>query len=221
MASTSRTAVSNPTLNSEGGGAAGQPFAEIKTYHSHLSMCVNKGDLLRLEPGRWLNNHIINYVIWTTNNCYYETRLMKPVEICFLPTLVWADYKTHGVYRPRTTIHPFLSTFVVIPMNIDDSHWIVVILAYCKHNLVISDDDDNHRKPVGIFVLDSLRTAKHDEEFKADVLAFLDVVGAAQAGFQPHLLGAVPFHWPDDVSSSTEVPPDSTYLTLDIDSQTR
>lgn len=193
--------VTDPKRRPEG-GAEGQAYAEIKTYHSHMSMCVNRDDLRRLAPGKWLSSHIINYVIWTIANAYFETRLMKPTEICFLPTLVWADYKSHRLYRPRTTLHPFLSPFVVIPMNVEDSHWIVVIVAYFKSNLIISDEDEDPQRPAGIYVLDPLPTATRDKEFEKDVVKFLDTVGAAQAGFQHHLLGDVPIHWPSKVSRS-------------------
>lgn len=186
-------------------------------------MCVNQGDLHRLEPGRWINSRIINYVIWSITNTYYETRLTRPFEICFLPTSVWTDYKTRGIYKAYTTVHPFLSTFVVIPMNIEDSHWIVVIVAYCKERLVVTGKDDkiDSQRPASIHVLDPLRNAKHNEAFEKEVIDFLDVVGSAQVGFQSHSLADVAFHWPDDVSSPTRAPPKSSCLISSIDSETR
>lgn len=200
---------------------AGRAFAEIKTYQSTQSMCVNEEELELLEPGVWLNSHIINYAIWTIANTYIETRLGEPVEITFLPTLTWADYCSGGVYNSRTPSHPFLSPFVVLPLNLDDHHWIVVIVSYCNTNLLINGKDEDPTRPASIFVLDPMRESPRDEELEQRILGFLGVMGSAQAGFLPEELNRAAIFWPDAVSLLYCLGGGSSPLTLAADPQAR
>lgn len=174
-------------------------MAETKAYHSNVAMSVTREDLKRLQPNRWLSNHIINYVIWTLANTYVKTRLGGPQEICFLPTLTWANYNSDQVYTPRTYTHPFRKPFVVLPMNINDNHWVVAFLAYCNTGLFIADGESEDK--AAVFILDPMPVTKNKKKLEKSVIGFLKTMGRGEAGFLEPEVGKLPFYWPDIVSS--------------------
>ncbi len=195
----------NRTLPQRKSATPPRQYAEIKTYHHPMSQFVDHCDLERLQPGRWLNSHIINYVIWSIANTYVETRLLAPEEICFLPTGVFEEWKSHGKYNPRMSRNPLRNEFVLLPMNLDDNHWVLCAIAHCQSHLTLAGDPDGAEGPLSIFILDSLLGSRPNRPTaEKQVIGLIKAMGADLGGmYTGDCLASMKITWPDAVARST------------------
>lgn len=178
-----------------------EAYAEIRTYQATTSLPVDRADLDSLRPNRWINNHIINYMVFTLANTYVETRLLLPHEICFVTTLIWSTFVGSGHCRTTFTIsNPLRSLFVTIPINVNGNHWILAIVAYSSCNLILPSKMDKAASPpppLSLFILDSLASATDRDMVEHQLRKLIKAMGKPMAAFLPKKVDTMPIYWPE------------------------
>lgn len=179
------------------------PYAEIKTYDSTINIAVSYCDLDRLQPGRWLNNHLLNYVTWGIANTYAETRLLQPKEISFQPTITCSTRTQESSFHSYSKVNPLQSEFVVLPLNVQEQHWILAILAFAKSNLLVSSDPGLVPESACTFhVLDSLPNSTRNIDVDRRLLSLVRVMGDSLGDlFLGSAVDKVPIIWHSAVSA--------------------
>lgn len=123
----------------------------LDALHSSRRSEVDVGDVVRLQSGRWLNDRLINYNLWLLATSYYE-RGFQMSDFIFLQTYVWQNWLNEE-YLPDlakvTRTNPILSNFIAMPCNVEQQHWILLIVAHPKDLVAESPDPDSH--PIALY----------------------------------------------------------------------
>lgn len=112
----------------------------LNALHSPREAQVDEEDIVRLDSGAWMNDRLVNYYLWLIAASYYE-RGSQPSEFTFLPSDVFQNwYKDEHLLDVHKVVHtnPILSQFIAMPCNIDNHHWILLIVAYPSDLVTLS-----------------------------------------------------------------------------------
>ncbi|KAA8499765.1 putative ubiquitin-like-specific protease 1B [Porphyridium purpureum] len=95
----------------------------------HRSIPIHGHDLARLRPGKWLNDEVINFYIEVLKDRQSRLGDAAKVKCHFFSTFMYAKLRTPrgydytAVQRWTRKIDVFALDRVLIPINIQNSHW--------------------------------------------------------------------------------------------------
>ncbi|KAG9042714.1 hypothetical protein FS837_010477 [Tulasnella sp. UAMH 9824] len=138
----------------------GDLVATHRFYGSVAPASIDRDELKRLEPGRWLSVGLVNFYLFEVANSFVEQNPGRGEELCALPESIWSgSNSSRGKYssRPRCdkTESPLDFDFVVFAGNCTNSHYYLCIIAYASD--ILADRNPSGEVRTAGLVLNSLK----------------------------------------------------------------
>lgn len=175
---------------------------EIGAYSCTITQSVDKSDLLRLKPGKWLNSALVDFKLWTLINKFNETFTGDSGDLTVLPSTVFFQWQRDKTIYKTTAHNPLSSKFIVSPLNINSNHWVLLFVAYASD--VSSASADQPKKPrTAAIILDSLGYAP-DSSLEESIRGMLTALGRGQVEpLLPNAIENMTFQYPTNVRTSS------------------
>lgn len=136
---------------------AGQPkgprrrVCGLYALHSPREAQVDRTDIKRLRSGNWLNDRLVNYGLWLVAASFFE-RGFRPSDFTFIPSDVWQNWdKKEHLPDVQKFAHsnPILSNFIAMPCNVNDRHWILLVVAYPSD--LVADSPNSEQRTAALY----------------------------------------------------------------------
>lgn len=138
----------------------GNLVATHRFYGSVAPASVDRDELKRLEPGRWLSVNLVNFYLFEVANSFVEQNPGCGRALCALPESIWSgSSSSRGKYSSRLrcdkTESPLDFDFVVFAGNCTNSHYYLCIIAYASD--ILADRNPNGEVRTAGLVLNTLK----------------------------------------------------------------
>lgn len=147
---------------------AGSPISPSKEliathrfYRSVTPASIDRCELERLAPEKWLNTDLVNFYVFEVANSYLEHTPGAGRTVCALPESIWSSSSDNrGNYTPRPRCDKMESAldfdYVAFAGNCSNTHYYLCIIAYASD--LLADRNPSRDVQTVCLVLNSLRT---------------------------------------------------------------
>lgn len=134
--------------------------ATHRFYGSVAPASIDREELKRLEPGKWLTVNLVNFYLFEVANSFVEQNPGQGKAHSALPESIWSgSNSSRGKYssRPRCdkTESALDFEFVAFPGNCTNSHFYLCIIAYASD--ILADHNPNGEVRTAGIILNSVK----------------------------------------------------------------